>query len=385
MRRTAPRSHEQSPGACLVQAPECAGVASAGIAADAQTFALAPAIHYPPGAVGAHIVAVLGTRYPDLSVEARVLGPDVTLRSSSGTTAEDILATADDADVLLAGSGPRFDAGVIAELTCRGIVRYGIGTDTIDVEAARAKGIWVARVSDYGTEAVAFHAVTLGMTGFRRVLAVDAHLRRGGWGFDDVRPLHLPSVSTAGVVGYGRIGQRATALLRALGFDVLVHDPWVSDDAAPLVDDLADLLSRSDLVTLHAPGRSDGTPLLGAEEFAAMRPGSVLVNTARGSLIAVDDLLDGLRAGRPAVAALDVFAEEPFDVTRFADVAHQVVLTPHMAWYSEESQLDLRVKASKEAARLLHGERPLDVVVDPTADADGRGIARSETGSTARS
>lgn len=315
-------------------------------------------------------VAVVGTRYPDLSIEQEILAPlGVTLRSAPATTAQELLDVAADAEVVLAGSGPRFDRTVLAGLGCRGIVRYGIGTDSVDLEAARERGIWVARVSDYGTEAVATHAVSLALAGSRRLTAANTHVQGGGWGFADLRPLHLPSASTAGVVGYGRIGRHAAGQLRGLGFTVIAHDPFLTeaDDGTPLVG-LAELLERSDVVTLHLPGHPDGRPLLGREELSHCRPGSVLVNTARGTLIDRAALIEALGQGRPAVAALDVFDHEPVDGTVFADVADQVVLTPHMAWYSEESEHDLRVKASQEAARLLRGERPTDVVVDPTED-----------------
>lgn len=315
------------------------------------------------------IVAVVGTRYPDLSVEEQVLGPlGVRLRSSPGDDAAAILTAAEGAEVVMTGSAPRFDREVVGQLTCRGIVRYGIGTDSIDLQAARERGLWVARVADYGTEAVAVHAVALGLAASRQLVAANTHVHRGGWGFTHLRPLHLPSASTAGVVGYGRIGRYAAGLLRGLGFDVLVHDPFVDATDATLVADLRDLLGRCDLVTLHLPGNPDSSPLLGATQLAACKPGCVLVNTARGGLIDTAALITALKEGRPAVAALDVFDEEPVDPSAFADVADQVILTPHMAWYSEESEHDLRVKASEEAARILRDERPKDVVVDPTED-----------------
>jgi D-3-phosphoglycerate dehydrogenase / 2-oxoglutarate reductase len=318
-------------------------------------------------------VAVLGTRYPDLSVEQEVLAPlGVELVRADGGDAAGIVAAAGQADVVLAGSGPRFTREVISQLSCRGIVRYGIGVDSVDLAAAREHGLWVARVSDYGTEAVAVHAVTMGLAGARRLPMASQHVLQGGWGFAELRPLHLPTASTAGVVGYGRIGRYAAALLRGFGYRVLVHDPFVTatDDDVTLVADLEDLLAAADLVTLHVPGAADGSPLLGADELAACKPGSVLVNTARGSLIDRAALLDALAQGRPGIAALDVFDTEPLPAGAFDAVRDRVILSPHMAWYSEESELDLRIKASQEAARLLRGERPLDVVIDPTeADA----------------
>ena len=316
-------------------------------------------------------VAVLGTRYADLSVEEEVLGPlGVRLVAGDGGSAADVLATASGAAVVLAGSRPRFDAAVVDGLAadgCRGIVRYGIGTDTIDLAAAARAGLAVARVSDYGTEAVAFHAVSMVTALLRRLREADAAVRRGEWGVAGVRPLHLPSRLTAGVVGFGRIGRRTADSLRGLGFHVVAHDEYVPVPAGLGVRPVGfdELLARSDVVTLHVPGDPGGAPLLDAARLAAMREGSVLVNTSRGSLVDVPALVSALAAGRPAAAALDVYPQEPPDVSVFDPVADRVLLTPHMAWYTEESELDMRRKAAEEAARLLRGEPLREPVTAP--------------------
>ena len=311
-------------------------------------------------------VAVLGTRYADLGIEQELLGPlDVTLALGDGGSPAEILEVAGDAEVILCGSRPKFDAEVLSGLSCRGIVRYGIGVDTIDLAAAAERGIAVARVSDYGTEAVAFHAVTCAMALLRRLPEADAALRRGGWGVAGLRPLHLPSASVAGVVGYGRIGRQAAGYLRGLGFAVLAHDEYVDVPARDGVRaaSLPEVLETADVVTLHAPGDPSGRALLDADRLARMKPGSILVNTARGSLVDLPALLDGLRAGRPRYAALDVFPSEPLDASVFAPVADRVLLTPHMAWYTEESEADMRRKATAEAVRLLRGEPLREPVV----------------------
>lgn len=313
------------------------------------------------------VVAILGTRYPDFSVEEEILAPlGAVVVSGTGATQEELVEIAGEADVILAGSGPKFDAATIARLTCRGIVRNGVGVETVDLDAARAAGMWVARVADYGTEAVAFHAVTLALAAVRRLPEADRRVRAGGWGFADLRPLHLPSALLAGVVGFGRIGRRVAELLAALGFQVAAFDPLAAIDAAGVrALPFAELLATADVVSLHAPAPDDGSFLVGAPELASMRPGSVLVNTSRGALIDQQALVAALGAGRPGIAALDVFAKEPVDASVFADLADRVILTPHMAWYTEESEHDLRVKAAHEARRLLQGERPRDVVVEP--------------------
>ncbi len=325
------------------------------------------------------VVAILGTRYADFSVEEHALGPvGARLVAGDGGSPDDIVAVAAGADVVLAGSRPRFTADVVARLgegagvdgRLRGIVRYGIGTDSIDLDAARRHGVAVARVSDYGTEAVAVHAVSLVLAQLRRLVDADRALRSGQWGVAGLRPLHQPSGLVAGVVGFGRIGRQVAHYLRAFGMLVCCYDAYVDVAAEADVDavTLDELLQRSDVVTLHAPGNADGSPLLGPDELARMRPGSVLVNTARGSLVGLEALAAALAAGRPARAALDVFPSEPPEVSALesvlAGVQDRVLLTPHMAWYTEESELDMRRKAAAEAARLLRGEPLRDPVVE---------------------
>jgi D-3-phosphoglycerate dehydrogenase / 2-oxoglutarate reductase len=311
-------------------------------------------------------VAVLGTRFIDLSVEENVLGPrGVRIVTGDGT---DVVEQAAGAVVVLAGSGPRFDRDVIERLTCRGIVRYGVGLETIDLEAAASSGIWVANVPDYGTDAVALHAVTLLLVSLRLVVVADAHVKAGGWGLADLRPLHAPDALTVGIVGAGRIGGRVAELLAPFRFTRLAYDAYTQAAyGLPGVraTSLDELLSASDAVTLHAPALPTEAPLLGRAELSRMKPGAILVNTARGSLIDEDALIEGLIRGRPARAALDVFDDEPPEIARFEPVFDRVVFTPHMAWYTEESEFDLRTKAAREALRIIDGLAPLHAASRP--------------------
>jgi D-3-phosphoglycerate dehydrogenase / 2-oxoglutarate reductase len=318
-------------------------------------------------------VAILGTRYEDFSVESEVLaGLNVQLRSGRGADGTSLLQEAGDAEVILAGSAPRFDAPTLKALAaqgCRGVVRYGVGTDSVDLDAARQHGLWVARVADYGTEAVATHAVAMAMTAVRRLLEADQRVRNDDWGFAPLRPLHLPSAMTVGLLGTGRIGRHAARQFSGIGFDVIAYDPYASSEpcAATMVS-FEDLLAGSDVLSLHAPGPADGAAVLDAAALATMKPGAVLVNTARGSLVDQAALAVGLAAGRPGMAALDVFTGEPPDLSVFADVRDRLVLSPHMAWYTEESEVDMRRKAALEARRILVGETPNDLVVDPRGE-----------------
>ncbi len=303
-------------------------------------------------------VAVVGLRHQDLDIEREVLaGMDVDLvRLDAGRWQE-----AADADVLIVGSSPRLDREALGRLRGRAIVRAGIGLDSIDLAAARELGYTIAYVPDYGTEAVAFHTLALACAALRRLVAAHRMVLGGGWGFDALRPLHLPSSSTAGVVGLGRIGRRVAELFLAVGFGrVLGHDPWAEPPPGVESTELGELLARADVVTLHVP--HTGEVLLGAAELGTMKEGSVLVNTARGGLVDPDALAEGLRRNRPGIAALDTFDREPPDLGAFAGLEDRLVLTPHMAWYTEETQALLRRRAAEEARRLLSGEAPLNPV-----------------------
>lgn len=317
-------------------------------------------------------VAIVGTRFRDFDVELELLG-DVELSSGPGRTHDEILEVGAGADVILAGASPVFDAETLEALGCPAIVRLGVGVDGVDLEAARSLGMWVANVPDYGTDSVALHTVTLVLACLRRLTQADRQLRDGSWGVADLRPLHLPAALTMGVVGLGRIGRRVAQMLAGVGFErFLVSDPIVSPadakDALGHIDarlvPLPDLLRDADVVTLHAPPEPHGH-LLGAEQLRTMRKGSVLVNTARGALVDTAALASALAKGRPGMAALDVFESEPPDLSMFEGVEDRVILTPHMSWYTEESELALRRQAAEEARRILDSKPPLHPLVTP--------------------
>jgi len=313
-------------------------------------------------------VAILGTRYPDFSIERKVLEPiGVRIIDGNGSDRQTIIDQAGTADVILAGSAPKFDAETLAAISCMGIVRYGVGTESIDLQAAKDLGIWVLRVADYGTEAVATHAVALALAAIRRIRQADIRVRTGEWGFAPLRPLHLPSAMTVGVVGTGRIGRHAASQFVGLGFRVLAYDIVKPTDPMPgvqFVESLVQLVEESDVLSLHVPGSPDGSALFNEQLLGHVKQGCVIVNTSRGTLIDPEALAKGLAEGKPGFAALDVFAKEPPNLSVFSGVEDHLLFTPHMAWYTEESEADLRFKAAHEVRRLLLGERPKEIVVE---------------------
>jgi D-3-phosphoglycerate dehydrogenase / 2-oxoglutarate reductase len=318
-------------------------------------------------------VAIIGTRFGDFDIERELLG-DVDLSSGPGRNPIEILDAAAGADVILAGASPVFDAETLERLGCRAIVRLGVGVEGVDLDAARSLGMWVANVPDYGTDAVALHTVSLLLACLRRLTQADRQLRNGIWSVAPLRPLRLPSSMIVGVVGLGRIGRRVAVMLKGIGFErFLVVEPAIEPTVlkevlgevdARLVE-LTKLLGGADIVTLHAPPDASGY-LLGADGLQMMREGSILVNTARGGLVDTEALVAGLEQNRPAMAALDVFEREPPDVAMFHSVADRVILTPHMSWYTEESELALRRQAAAEARRILDSQPPLHPVVTPS-------------------
>lgn len=306
-------------------------------------------------------MAVLGTRWADnLEIEQKVLGPGARLARAAGLSVPDILAVARDAAAILLGTQAACSAQVIEGLAaCRAIVRYGVGVDNVDAAAARARGIAVANVPDYGVDEVATHAVALALACLRKLFPATALARRAEWKLAPLRPIQAVPDTTFGVAGLGRIGQAAAAKTAALGFRVLASDPYVPVDRAPrrvrLVP-FAELLGAADLLSLHMPLTPETRNLIGAPQLAAMKPTAYLINTARGELVDGAALAEALRSGRLAGAALDVVPGEPPAPDHPLLSCPTALLTPHMAWYSEAAERRLRRMAAEEVRRALRGQ-----------------------------
>ncbi len=294
----------------------------------------------------------------DLSVEQRVFGPlgiEVALASGAPQTRQLQLA---EAEGLLANR-TQIGAELLARApACRCIVTYGVGFDHVDLEAARQRGITVCNVTDYCSEEVADHTLTLMLAVLRGAVRGDALVRRGGWGLDDLGPIHRLRGRVVGLVGYGRIARAVHARVVPFGMRVLVFDPLISDgrrhelgDTA--VDRLDSLLGSSDAVSLHAPLNATTAHLIDARALERMKPGAVLINTSRGGLVDIAALLAALNDGTLAGAGLDVFPDEPPAENLFD--RPDLVLTPHMAFYSAESVEELKATAAATMSTALTG------------------------------
>lgn len=309
-------------------------------------------------------VATIGHRFPDAAIEAEVLHPlGIEIVSLGPLPKEAALDAARDADAVLLGTGFDLDARSIRRLhRCRAIIRYGVGVDNVDVAEATRLDIAVCNVPDYGIEEVANHTMALLMLFARRLDLWPAAVRTGQWGtaLPAVRLRRL-SRTTLGVIGAGRIGRAVIVRAIPIWGRVLAADPLVGADelrglGAEKVP-LETLLAESDFVTLHVPSESATRGLIGAKEFRLMKDGAVVVNCSRGDVIDETALASAITDGKIAGAGLDVFATEPPPQDGLVALS-QVWPTPHIAWLSSESVIDLRRRAAEEAGRILSGERP---------------------------
>jgi phosphoglycerate dehydrogenase-like enzyme len=239
------------------------------------------------------------------------------------------------------------------------IVRAGVGLDNIDVEAARAANITVANCPNATTIAVAEHTMALMLAAARHVAQADQTMKAGLWEKKALRGAGLAG-KTLGIIGFGRIGREVARRAQAFGMHVLVNQtrptPELAQEWSVEQVDLAELLTRADVVTLHVPMRASNVGLIGARELAMLKPSAILINTARGGLVDETALLAALDRNALAAAALDVFEHEP--APNSALVSHpRVIATPHIAASTEDAQRQVAVDAARAVLDALRQKR----------------------------
>jgi len=246
---------------------------------------------------------------------------------------------------------------------CRIIARTGTGVDNVDMAAATARGILVTNVPDYCVDEVAEHALSLLLSLARRVPFMDRAVHAGTWGQAPHRPLYRIRGKVLGLVGLGNIGRALAQRARGIGLEVLAFDPFVTAEAASAamtrkVDRLEDLLAQSHYVSIHAPLTKDTHHLIAARELGMMRRDAYLVNCSRGGLVDEAALAAAVTTGQIRGAALDVLEREAYDPSNPVFSCDGILITPHAAFYSEESLIELRQKAVDEIKRRLTGTPP---------------------------
>jgi phosphoglycerate dehydrogenase-like enzyme len=314
-------------------------------------------------------VLITDAEYPDVEAFERPMLAAAGFRVARAQcrTPEQIIAAGHDADILLAQYAPITRKVFESLPKIRIVSRYGVGVDNIDLEAAQEFGVWVANVPDYGVREVATHALGMALALVRHLLFFDKSVRDGEWYYRGTGTLRRPSDLTFGVLGHGRIGS-AIAQMAAPSFRrVMACDPYLPESAWPdniLRVDHDELFRQSDVISLHVPLTDETHNMVNRHQLGQMPHGGYLVNTARGGVVNLDDLLWALDHGGLAAAALDVLPDEPPPADHPILAHTRVLLTPHSAFYSEEAEQELRRKAVQNIFSWAESGRPPYVLVE---------------------
>jgi D-3-phosphoglycerate dehydrogenase / 2-oxoglutarate reductase len=282
-------------------------------------------------------------------------------------TEGDVINRCADADVLLVQWAPITRTVLEALPKVRCVVRYGVGVDNIDLSAAKSLGVTVANVPDYCLEEVSNHALAMICSLCRRIPHDHDQIRSGGWGIGPFRPIPAFSDLRLGLVGFGAIARKVAEKAKVFGYQIIASDPYApiasfSERGVERVDQRT-LLSRSDVISLHCPLLPETKHVINQETIALMKPGTILVNTARGGLIKEPDLIAALQRKKIGGAGLDVFEIEPLPANSPLRNFNNVILTSHSASVSEMAIQSLQVKAATAACEFLKGNRLRTAIV----------------------
>ena len=309
------------------------------------------------------VVAVTDYVFPSLEPEQQVLKPlDVELRSGQCKSEEEIITLTQGADAVL-NCYAKMTARVIEKLSrCKIIARYGIGVDNVDLAAASKARILVTNVPDYCIDEVSDHALALLLALARRITVADGAVKAGAWEVVAHAGIRRLRGQTVGLIGFGKIAKALASKVQPLGMKVLVHDPYIEPALIARLGvqavSMDKLLAEADAISIHVPLSSETRNLIGQRELARMKPTAFLINTSRGGIVDEQALAEALKAGRLGGAALDVLSVEPPPPDHPLQQAPNIILTPHLAFYSRESVIELQTKAAEEVARALKGEPP---------------------------
>jgi len=317
----------------------------------------------------AYRVLIADTVWPSLDPEKGVLTPlGVELVVSPSRDEAELARLAAGVDAIMTCFA-EVTRRVIEATTanCRIIARYGIGVDNIDVPYATERGIVVTNVPAYCIDEVSEHALALLLALGRKLFAYDRGMRAGTWDIGLGKPVHRLKGQTLGIVGLGRIGTAVAAKARAFGLHVLAYDPYLSptqvrERGAERQVDFATLLGESDFISIHAPLTDETRGMFGQAQFRAMKRSAFLINAARGPIVDDGALARALREGVIAGAGMDVLPTEPPPADHALYQLDNVIVSPHAAFYSEESLIDLQVQTAAEVARVLTGQRPVSPI-----------------------
>jgi D-3-phosphoglycerate dehydrogenase len=307
-------------------------------------------------------VAITDWTFPDLSIEEAILkAHGVGLVAHQCKTEAELINLCQDADAVITQFA-RVNGTVASALRkARAIVRYGIGVDNIDLDAARARDIPVCNVPDYCIDEVADQTLAFILATTRQVVTHTNHLRSGQWGLaTPMAGMKALRDLTVGVVGFGRIGREVVKRLLAFKCAVQVFDPVVPaaeiEKSGAQAVNLDELLKNADVLTLHCPSTAQTRRMMNGETFAKLKPGAIFINVSRGDLADPDALTAALQSGHLGAAALDVFDPEPIPVGHAIRALPNVILAPHIASCSMPAVMKLRESVARLAVAAVRGE-----------------------------
>jgi D-3-phosphoglycerate dehydrogenase len=319
-------------------------------------------------------VVVADYDYGDVDIERSIVtGAGFELVAAQAKTEDEVIAVTSDADAVLTQYAEIGKRTIDSFKRCRIIARYGIGVDTVDVDEATRRNIVVTNVpNDWCMNEVADHAVALLMALSRKLPQYDRATRKGEWKWQTGRPIQKLQEGTVGLYSFGAIAKEVARHMKGFGVrTVIACDPYADKEDAdaegvPLVS-FEDLLAKSDYLVIQAPLTNETRGRFGEAELRRMKKGAILVNTARGPIVKDEDLYRVLRDGWLSGAGLDDIEEEPAKRTNWKPTnplfsLDNVIITPHAAYYSEQSIQIVRRFASEEAVRVLQGKQPLSPV-----------------------
>jgi D-3-phosphoglycerate dehydrogenase len=323
----------------------------------------------------AKTVVITDYDYGDVDIERAIIdGAGLRLVAAQCKSEDDVIAATRDADAIIAQYATIGARAIGAMTRCELIARYGTGTDIVDVDAATRHGILVTNVrNDWCENEVADHAMALLLAAARKICRYDQATHSGSWRWQTGEPIHRISGRTLGLLSFGAIAQAIGRRAAGFGLRVIASDPYVpaaditARGAAPV--SLEELLEQSDYLVIQAPLTKETHHLIGERELRLMKPAAILVNTARGPIVSDEALYRALSENWIAGAGLDDIEEEPAKIVDWTPDnplfrLENVIITPHAAYYSEESVRTVREFAASEVVRVLTGEPPLSPVND---------------------
>jgi D-3-phosphoglycerate dehydrogenase len=314
------------------------------------------------------VVLVTDYDWPELDIERQLIEstPGATLIGTQTSTDDELIARAASADAMLVNWRKIPPAVLEGAPRCLIVAQFGTGVDHIPVDVATRLGILVANVPDYCLDEVSDHALALLLASARRIVDLSRATRAGIW--DSRAGSYLPRVrgQTLGLIGYGAIGRKLAPKAAALGLRIIAYTPRITVDAvAPYgtaTQELDEVLRTADFISVHARLTPETRGLIGERELRLMKPTATLINTARGPIIDETALVRALTEGWIAGAALDVLSQEPPDPSHPLLTLDNTIVTPHVAFASAASDVDMRTFAVEQVLQALLGERPKNLV-----------------------